>query len=211
MSLTMRKVSTQTRYRISMDDRDVYEMLKIAYSANVARCGYIFSEDAETQKKIHGMAGWLTSSKAKPGMLLCGTCGNGKTTLAESAREVINTLLNPESSPNVIPHVPQMIRINALKITQAYTEQKGEYERWKVCPMLMIDDLGVEPAEIRVYGNVVSPLVEMLYERYDRKLMTVITSNLTKKAIGEVYGPRIVERVIEMCNIMAFTHKSYRK
>ena len=83
MSLTMRKVSTQTRYRISMDDRDVYEMLKIAYSANVARCGYIFSEDAETQKKIHGMAGWLTSSKAKPGMLLCGTCGNGKTTLAE--------------------------------------------------------------------------------------------------------------------------------
>lgn len=194
-----------------MTDNDMYEILKIAYAANVDRSGYSFVEDVETRKKIKGMAGWLTNQRAKPGVLLCGTCGNGKTTLAESARDVINTLLNPQESPNIIPNVPQMIRVNALKITQAYTEQKGEYERWKVCPMLMIDDLGVEPAEIRTYGNVVSPLVEMLYERYDRKLMTVITSNLTKKSIGEVYGPRIEERVTEMCDIIAFTHKSYRK
>lgn len=188
------------------------EMLKIAYSDNVSRSGYSFLPDRETITKMSQMAWWLTDMRAKPGILLYGTCGNGKTTLAESARDVINTMLNPESSPNAIsPNTRQVYRINALKLAQTYTAAKPEYDKWKNTPMLMIDDLGIEPAEIKIYGNVVSPLVELIYERYDRKLLTMITSNLTRKDISETYGPRIIERIVEMCDMVAFNHKSYRK
>ena len=78
-------------------------------------------------------------------------------------------------------------------------------------PMLYIDDVGCEPSEVRFFGNVVSPLTDLLYFRYENRLMTIMTTNLTIEDIGNNYGPRIKDRMIEMFNRLGYKNKSYRK
>jgi len=50
-------------------------------------------------------------------------------------------------------------------------------------PMLAIDDMGIEPLEVMEYGNMVSPIVELLTRRYDEQLFTIMTTNLTPDGI----------------------------
>lgn len=45
--------------------------------------------------------------------------------------------------------------------------------------ILAIDDLGTEPREIIEYGNVLSPIIDLISYRYEHQLPTIITSNLT--------------------------------
>ena len=49
--------------------------------------------------------------------------------------------------------------------------------------MLGIDDLGTEPSEVLDYGNVYTPVINLLTKRYEEQLLTVITTNLTQKQI----------------------------
>ena len=61
-----------------------------------------------------------------------------------------------------------------------------------------------------MYGNVISPVVELLYQRYDFQAFTIATSNLTTKALTEKYGERIGDRMREMFNVISFSNPSYR-
>lgn len=44
--------------------------------------------------------------------------------------------------------------------------------------ILAIDDLGTEPREIIEYGNVLSPIIDLISYRYEHQLPTIIISNL---------------------------------
>ena len=81
---------------------------------------------------------------------------------------------------------------------------------FKTTELLHIDDVGTEPASVKVWGNEVSPLVEILYSRYDKLLYTVITSNLSDEDILPRYGVRIADRFREMFDFLSFDNKSYR-
>ena len=81
---------------------------------------------------------------------------------------------------------------------------------FKTTELLHIDDVGTEPASVKVWGNEVSPLVEILYSRYDNLLYTVITSNLSDEDILPRYGVRIADRFREMFDFLSFDNKSYR-
>ena len=76
--------------------------------------------------------------------------------------------------------------------------------------MLGIDDLGKEPAEIVDYGNILSPVVDLIEHRYDRQLFTVITTNLPPEKIREKYGDRIADRFNEMVGRIIFRNTTYR-
>ena len=75
---------------------------------------------------------------------------------------------------------------------------------------LTIDDLGTEPREIIEYGNVLSPIIDLISYRYEHQLPTIITSNLTPQQISEVYGKRIGDRLKETTEIVPFLNCSYR-
>ena len=45
--------------------------------------------------------------------------------------------------------------------------------------VLGIDDLGTEPSEVSDYGNVYTPVIDLLTKRYEEQLFTIITTNLT--------------------------------
>ena len=76
--------------------------------------------------------------------------------------------------------------------------------------ILAIDDLGTEPREIIEYGNVLSPIIDLISYRYEHQLPTIITSNLTPQQISEVYGKRIGDRLKETTEIVPFLNGSYR-
>ena len=45
--------------------------------------------------------------------------------------------------------------------------------------VLGFDDLGTEPSEVSDYGNVYTPVIDLLTKRYEEQLFTIITTNLT--------------------------------
>jgi DNA replication protein DnaC len=76
--------------------------------------------------------------------------------------------------------------------------------------VLAIDDLGEEAKEVMSYGNVITPLVDIIESRYDSRKMTFFTTNLDANGIKEKYGARVADRLKQMCNIVSFTNDSYR-
>ena len=47
--------------------------------------------------------------------------------------------------------------------------------------MLAIDDLGTEPVEVMDYGNIITPVINLLTKRYEAHLFTIVTTNLDPK------------------------------
>ena len=78
--------------------------------------------------------------------------------------------------------------------------------------MLFLDDVGVEPPTVKSWGNEYSPVVELLYYRYDLQKFTIITSNLTPDEFRQRYGDRVGDRLLEMFDAIQFTQTlSYRR
>ena len=63
--------------------------------------------------------------------------------------------------------------------------------------MLGIDDLGTELSEVMDYGNVYTPVIDLLTKRYEEQLFTIITTNLTPQQIREHYDDRIADHLNE--------------
>lgn len=102
--------------------------------------------------------------------------------------------------------------IPASALTEAAKGEKQELlADLKNTELLCIDDVGTEPASLKVWGNEVSPLVDLLYHRYDRQLFTIITSNLEgDEDIAKRYGVRVADRFVEMFDLIGFDNSSYR-
>ena len=92
-----------------------------------------------------------------------------------------------------------------------YSENPEQYKRMINQELLFVDDLGSEPVSVKIYGNEVSPITEMLYHRYDRQLWTLLTSNMSDELLKNRYGARIEDRFKEMFDRLHFNGESYRK
>lgn len=76
-------------------------------------------------------------------------------------------------------------------------------------PVLCIDDLGygtTSDSQQR-YGNTFNPLDEIIKRRYDRKLITFVTSNVPLK---EVCSKQTIDRCKETFNVLVFDNESFR-
>ena len=187
---------------------DVPDMLKLCYRAEVESRGRTFQDDEATKQHIAKVAKWLVGGSWKPGLFLYGGVGNGKSTMANAARHLIYMLYGNESHYDDRKGV---YHVSALELADVAKEENSSRMRtFKTTELLHIDDVGTEPASIKVWGNEVSPLVEILYSRYERMLYTVITSNLSDEDILPRYGARIADRFREMFDFLSFDNKSYR-
>jgi DNA replication protein DnaC len=163
--------------------------------------------DSVTSERIAKVAKWLSGNN-KTGLLLYGeTCGTGKTVMGNAICSLVNYMFDSPYS-NERKYV---YRTSAINLVKVYSNNQDLYNRIVSQELLFIDDLGAEPANIKIYGNEFSPVTELLYNRYDRQCWTIVTSNLSDEHIRERYGARIDDRIREMFDKIYFQGKSYRK
>lgn len=159
------------------------------------------------EKQMHDIASWLTSPSSSFGILLCGGCGNGKSTMLKAFQQLVNFLHIPK------PYNDGTYGIQIVDAKYIAYLCKNNYEAYRklICVGLLgIDDLGTEPSEVMDYGNVYTPVIDLLTNRYEEQLFTIITTNLTPQQIREHYGDRIADRLNEMVKKTIFNNDTYR-
>ena len=67
-----------------------YNYLLAACMAEVEYRHREFIYNDEVKSQLNQMAHWLTSNDSKFGVLLCGECGNGKSTMLKAFQQLLN-------------------------------------------------------------------------------------------------------------------------
>ena len=198
--------TTTERFKLPYSSEETSNMLMAGVKAEVEKRCRKFEYNNFLRNQASQIADWLTNDNSAFGLLLCGKCGNGKTTFVKAFQQLL-VILNPKDEGYSI----------GMKIRDARTISnicKRDYKLWEsICwePMLAIDDLGTEPVEVLDFGNVLSPIVDLLYRRYEQQLFTIVTTNLTPGEIRKRYGDRIADRLNEMMVKVIFENDTYRK
>lgn len=173
-----------------------------------------FGIDQSQIDAIGRMSRVLTDDTASTfGFLLCGSPGTGKSTLMRSLQQLLNSVhvTNPYPSPKEYDGNYHLYIVSSYDIIRMYKENYNEWLGLAKTTLLGIDDLGQEPKEVLDYGNVISPVVELLLKRYESRSFTMVTTNLSPSEIKEHYGGRIADRFNEMMEMLLLNNESYRK
>lgn len=173
--------------------------------------------------KVYGylrlIAEVMTSKSTKCGILLCGRCGNGKTTSMNAFVSVCKYLEGVRRMKAMESgEIPKALTINAMtinatsarRLTQVAKDDVAMNEA-KTTHVLCIDDVGLEPTEVLDYGNSINPVIEILEQRYRQQLFTFITTNLTPKQIREKYGDRVADRFNEIMKCIVYENPTFRR
>ena len=129
------------------------------------------------------------------GLMLFGPIGCGKTRLLE-----LITRVDPRLSFQIhaCPHIVSQYRIDGDKALLAYAAPAT------AC----FDDLGFETTRSQHFGNAANPMETILASRYRRipRPLTHCTTNLDVAGLSSAYDARVVSRMAEMFNVVAFSH-----
>ena len=159
---------------MSFDDARVY--LLAAYQAEVERRHKVFERNEYFDEQLNLIANYLTGGSKKYGLMFCGLCGNGKTTWAKALQLLVSGL-NLKNPTNNLYYVFPLCNAKDLAM-----RSKGNYSDWRNVmryQLMIVDDLGTEPREVMEFGNVNTPLIDLITTRYEEQLYTIFTTNLT--------------------------------
>lgn len=169
------------------------------------------------QNALTKIKDWLLGKyPKKKWLLLAGNIGVGKTKLATAICKAYNFVMY---SPISLYHESPLWRLkSALQVVEAlqncYDTQDWAFIRGS--GKLFIDDLGTEPEIQNIYGNKRNAIMEILMERYEKKLPTILTTNLTLKEQGKTsqfqdrYGMRVFDRLKEIALVIGMEGESLR-
>lgn len=214
------------RYRLPLATKEATTLLEESYLATLKARGGSYGIDEATRNTICLVARWLTGDAGndKPSLLLYGDIGRGKTTLCSAVVRMVEQCkasiaaysqanrwrLSKEDKQREWDWqrtaTPEMI--TAVELAQADERELARIARASV---LIIDDIGIEPVEVKRFGTATTPLVDVINERYANQRCTIITTNLDDDSVIERYGDRTEDRLREMCNKIAFSGESYRR
>lgn len=207
MSRLLQRKTITERFRLPMSGEQAAAVLISAIRAEVEYRRRRFEMNEYVERQAGIMADCLTADSPNFGLLLCGGCGNGKSTFVKAFQQILNQLdLKCDDGRS-----RWNIRImDARTIAGLCKSSYRDFEELRTLKMLAVDDLGTEPLEILDYGNVLSPMVDLLTKRYDLQLFTIVTTNLTPQEIRAKYGDRIADRLNEMMVKIVFENPTYR-
>lgn len=186
-------------------------MLAQAFCREVRDSGNEIILGEHLTAKVKRIAEIMTSLGRINGIALIGGCGCGKTTMLMAFWEVWTTLYHRGAFDKLRTEwfKPRMKVINARKLLEA-ARNPQLFNELKNYALLGIDDLGTEPVEVMDYGNIVSPLAELIEARYENRLFTMITTNMAPCDVRRRYGDRVADRFNEMFHRVAFDNSTYR-
>nr|WP_306464609.1 ATP-binding protein [Providencia stuartii] len=151
------------------------------------------------------VATWEDRKNAGEGLLLCGTPGTGKTHLAVSIARA------------VVEEYQQFVFITtAARIIRAFRRTWDGHSEFseldvlaKYCEqdLLIIDEIGVQ------YGtdSERNILFEVINNRYEDLLPTILVSNLPVAELSEMLGERTVDRLLQGGTVLTFNWPTYRR
>lgn len=200
-----------------MTFESAFDLIDYHYQAEVWKRHDTFERTDSYVEQINEFAKALTLTEKESshfGVFISGLCGNGKTTLIKAFRSAVSDL---DKTYNAFAEDMQKTHkrydvniIEARKLTHLAKKEDDMYYKLMDCNILCIDDCGIEPAETMSWGNVMSPVEEILEYRYEKQLFTVITSNLTPPEFSAKYGGRIKSRLLGMMYQIAFSGEDNR-
>ena len=207
------------RFRLPYTTNQVVTMLTEACRAEVAYRHREFILTDEYRQHILSVAQWLTSENDTSfGLFLCGSAGNGKTTLIRAMQRLLRFLRQNETTSEIrdFKIVSAKELVNLAKQynnpTKDNYDDVATYKQLLKIEILGIDDMGLEAREAMVYGDIITAIIDVICHRYDEQLCTIISSNLAPDDIAKRYDERIADRFREMMHIINFgTEKSFRK
>lgn len=137
-------------------------------------------------------------------LIMTGTAGTGKTHLATA---IMNYLIQREEANGRYTTAAKLIRA----IRSTYNAESNESENqvvnmFSTIPLLIIDEIGVKYASD--FDRAM--LFEIIDNRYNDQLPTILISNLALSALTEVMGERSIDRLSEGGSVLAFQWDSHR-
>ena len=207
-SLPHRQTTSSTTFNLPLSYEQAYYAIFGHFAAEIRARGRKVKYDKEGAEIVAQIAKILTQDSYRFGIHLCGLCGTGKTTLIKALQQLVNKLSQQGKFPS--SEEQPYIVIKSARDINAESQDRAQFQRIRAYTILAIDDLGTEPSEVMQYGNIISPITEILEYRYTNRLYTIISTNLTAKQIQEKYGTRISDRLREMMHKVVFRQPSYR-
>lgn len=198
--------------------QQVYEMLVAACKSEVELRRRKFVMDESYRHHLKEIALWLTSDDPTFGLFLCGNVGSGKSTILYAIQSLVNLLGKNRDAGDfsgcIIKNAKELNRLARAYYNPTHdteTEAK-QFKMLRNIEILAIDDLGTEPRETMYYGDYITPVIDILSERYDKQKCTLITTNLEPGDIAGAYDERIADRFKEMMKVINFEdNKSFRQ
>lgn len=202
------------RFVLPFDKESLVNLIGALYKREVLKripADRYIQMDDDQRHNLSDVVEWLTDPQKRVGLLLYGNVGTGKTTLLKATCAAINKLCAhiEDEGKHYKRNVISIVKAKA--ITEKYSTAKEIFDDMVSTDLLAIDEFGVEALDVKLYGNLNEPLIDLLCDRYDNQRCTIISSNLDEEAIFQRYGERLSDRFNEMFTMIPFTGKSYRQ
>ncbi len=150
----------------------------------------------------------------KKGMLIIGDIGVGKTLMMRVMQSLFKDTERSFKWTSSMEFKYMMEDgMTASEILELYGKNyKGD---------ILIDDIGVGQVNTNTYGNLTNIIAEILWERSELYVSTGIKTHLTsnlktsvkdsdEKTLKKMYGDRVLDRLVEMNNLIIWEGKSLR-
>ena len=160
---------------IPVEFTTMVNILKEMYRKEVILRYREFQADQLTIAHITKAAQWFTACPCcKPGLIMAGKHGTGKTTLADAMWQWYN-----QTHYSCYGHEKRiMAKQSAEALAKMAQKDYEQFETYCRMPFLYIDDLGTEPAEINDYGTKISPFATLSSSHHHKDRCLPILAHL---------------------------------
>lgn len=173
-----------------------------------------FDTTAGDEEAFNAIKVWMskleTNLEEGMGLYLYGPTGVGKTHLAQSLLTQVVKTNNLSgifiTADRYIDMVYDEMR-NDGELPEPYSDPNLLKYMRRIFDIVVLDGLGSERATTEFARNAMSALID---NRYEEKLITIITSTLPPAELGRTYGKRINSIVQESCFLVKVEGSDYR-